>query len=322
VTGAPHIRTAFGLTVQSELELPSLTPGTGSRRVVLRVNPPVDRTEEGTGAPVFTADMERVWRSADGWLLRYEDPHREETWAMRVDSAGTAIDVERTEGIALPDLLQIVQSIGLAIVLQLRGVLLFHACAVDVGGQAILVLGAAGAGKSTMAAALVRHGFALLSDDISAIEVIDGAPVVHPGPPRLRLRPDAARATGWDPAALPRVFDTPLLGDKRHVELAVEGGSFCAEARRIAAIFVLERRTKDPAPLLRPLSSVEALATLRRNGYRDWLLEREQHAQRFPLIARLAHEVPVHSIRATDDHGALPGLIDSMLALVPVPAQY
>lgn len=301
MTGDQHIQSAFGLTVGSD--------------IVVRVNPPVARVAEGNGTPVFATPMERVWHSVEGWLLRYDDPRNDEAWTMRVDAAGSAVEVERTAGIPLGDLLQFVQSAGMATVLQLRGVLLLHACAVEVDGRAVLVMGAAGAGKSTTAAAFVRHGLALLTDDISAIEAGNGGLLVHPGLPRLRLLPDTARLMGWDPGELPLVYGTPLLGDKRHVELTVDGGSFCAEPRRIAAIFMLGPRNRE-GPRHRTLAPSEALAALRANGYRDWLLDRAQQADRFPLIARLAAEVPVYSISTADDHAALPRLIDSMLGLV------
>lgn len=319
MTPTPHIYGAFGLTVHSDVELPSLPPGSGGPRVDVHMGPPVSQTEAGTGPPAFSAGMERMWRSGAGWLLRYEDPRSEETWTMRVAAGGGAVDVERTEGIVQRDLLEIVQTVGLASALQLRGVLLLHACVLEIGGAAVLVLGASGSGKSTTGAALVRHGLALLSDDIAAVEVAGDALVVHPGLRRMRVTSDTARAMGWDPDTLTRVFDTPLLGDKRGVEVSVAGGSFCAEARPVAAIIVLGPRTTAAAAQLETLPPSDALAVLRANGYRDALLDRAQHAWRFPLIARLAHEVPVHAVRARDDHAALPELVEVLLGEVRSP---
>lgn len=316
MTPAPHIYSAFGLSVHSDVELPRMRRGSGGPRVDVHVGPPVLRTNPGPGPPAFSAGMERMWRSDDGWLLRYEDPRNKETWTMRVATGGGTIDVERTEGIAQRDLLEILQTVGLASALQQRGVLLLHACVVEVGDGAMLVLGASGSGKSTTAAALVRHGLALLSDDVAAIEVAGDVLSVHPGLDRLRVTADTARAMGWDPDGLPRVFGTPLLGDKRNVELSVADGSFCAEARPVTAIFVLGPRTNAATAQLATLPPGDALAVLRANCYRDALLDRGQHAKRFPLIARLAHEAPVHAVRAPDDHTALPGLVAALLAEV------
>lgn len=323
MTHAQHVHRAFGLTVHSSVELPDLPRGRGSgggRCVLVQVHPTVERTRPGTGPPAFATGPQRMWRSAEGWLMRYQGSRNDDSWTLRIAADGSTIHVERTEGVPLPDILRLVQSIGLASVLQLRGVLLLHACVAEVGGRAVLVLGASGSGKSTTAAALLRRGLALLSDDVAAIEVVDGDLVVHPGLYRLRVTPDSARATGWDPEALPRVFRTPLLGDKRHVELSVASGSFCSEARQIAAMFVLGPRTEAAVPHVERLGPREALAALRTHGYRDALLDRAQHVQRFPLIIRLAREVPLHTVCPPDDLAALPQLVDSLLARTAVSA--
>ena len=299
-----YVYGAFGLTVTSDVELPALgPPGANGSRVAVRVSPPVARTIPSARSASFVAGMERMWRSPEGWLLRYEHPDGRESWTMRVAPTGDTIDVERTRGIALGDLVEILQSVGLASALQLQGSLLLHACAVDTGGHAVLVAGPTGSGKSTVAAAFVREGFALLSDDVAAIKPADGTLVVYPGPPRLRITPQSARPLGWDPDALPRVFANQLLGDKRRVELSVGDGSFCAQPREIAAIFVLGQRASMPA--VESVSPGEALRLLRANGYRDALLDRAQHAERFPLMARVVREIPIHTVNVPDDYAAL-----------------
>jgi len=76
-------------------------------------------------------------------------------------------------------------------------IFLVHASAVRVGGEAILFCAPPGAGKSTLAAHLIRKGFALLSDDTCRIDVPAlGVPAVHPSAPRLRLWRDALLELG------------------------------------------------------------------------------------------------------------------------------
>jgi hypothetical protein len=79
----------------------------------------------------------------------------------------------------------------LAALLQQRGDLVLHASAVEIDGAAVGFLGGRGAGKSTMAAALLRRGYPLLTDDILAVSLEDGSPRVLPGFPQLKLWPDA-----------------------------------------------------------------------------------------------------------------------------------
>jgi hypothetical protein len=83
----------------------------------------------------------------------------------------------------------------LPLVLPLFGLEPFHGSAVGVRGGALLVLGAAGTGKSSTAAAMEAGGFDLLADDASAI---DGRGHLWPGPPALNPRwGDAQQRVVW-----------------------------------------------------------------------------------------------------------------------------
>jgi hypothetical protein len=79
---------------------------------------------------------------------------------------------------------------ALAVLLALRGAVPLHASAVELDGQATLIFARRGAGKSSMAAALIGLGARLISDDLSAL-VLDqaGHPGLLPGKTGLRLYP-------------------------------------------------------------------------------------------------------------------------------------
>ena len=59
-----------------------------------------------------------------------------------------------------------------ATLLRQRGLLVLHACAVAGRGGAVCILGESGWGKSTLAEAFRQRGYALLTDDVAAIEVV------------------------------------------------------------------------------------------------------------------------------------------------------
>jgi hypothetical protein len=76
----------------------------------------------------------------------------------------------------------------------LAGLELLHASAVvpaqgALAGTAVLFAGPQGAGKSSLAAALVRRGAALLSDDAVALEPRGQTLLAHPGTTLMQLRP-------------------------------------------------------------------------------------------------------------------------------------
>jgi hypothetical protein len=180
---------------------------------------------------------------------------------------------------------------------------------IDIEGSAILIMGAPGTGKSTTAAALVRAGYALVSDDLAAIALDDADVRVHAGYPRLRLFADSAAAAGWDPARLSRTFVTPLLGDKRCVDLG--DASFSAGPLPLRAIYVLQpRRAGGGDPVVTAVDRGAAWGLLAQNVYSLRFLDRDRRFRCVRDCAAIAARVPLRTVQAGDELGALPRLVD------------
>src|SRR5262249_11919219 len=113
---------------------------------------------------LWNRDHGRVLISSDGRELLCEPDSANEQWASIV----------------------VAQALPLAATL--RGLEVLHASGVVLDGRAVLITGAAGAGKSSLAAALMRAGGLLLSDDAVALELHDGALMAHAGSLALQLR--------------------------------------------------------------------------------------------------------------------------------------
>lgn len=86
--------------------------------------------------------------------------------------------------------------------------MLVHGSTVSVAGQGVLISGAAGAGKSALALALMAVGAGLVADDWTELSVADGR-VMADAPPTIRGRIEArhvgilaAEAVGPQPLAL------------------------------------------------------------------------------------------------------------------------
>jgi hypothetical protein len=71
----------------------------------------------------------------------------------------------------------------------LQGLELLHAAAVSVKGRALAIVGASGAGKSSLAAHPVALGADLISDDVLAVGSQGHGLVAHPGPWLAHLDP-------------------------------------------------------------------------------------------------------------------------------------
>jgi hypothetical protein len=181
--------------------------------------------EPRQGRPWHRAEAAEIDRTEDGELvMRFAD--------------GTAFVVgARGESIALlaappeytvDDLAAYALGPVLTVALHLQGAVLLHASAVVMNGMALLFAGESGSGKSTTAAMLHRHGWPMLSDDIT--EIADGR--AFAAIPAMRLWPDVLDALYGSAAAFP---DRAPSWDKKMLSTgAVEG------AHAVAAVLFLE----------------------------------------------------------------------------------
>jgi len=169
-----------------------------------------------------------------------------------------------------------------------------HAAAVDVDGQALVIVAPGRAGKTTLAAAFHAAGHRLLTEDL-ALVTSDGHPHVVPGPPTLRLRPDAdARLSLQDVSVLRRDPDRTYLlldehrrGDGAPVPVAgivfLHGG----EGRSLTRVGATERLPElwstsfsfeqDRAALFHRLASIAQSVPL-------WDLRRERTFESLPEV--------------------------------------
>ncbi|GAB5537300.1 MAG: hypothetical protein Rubg2KO_35490 [Rubricoccaceae bacterium] len=178
--------TAFGLTIHSELALPGLRTATGAPDILIRRG----KVPEPPGFPPSgIAHYQADGTDALAWLDRAR---------LRVTDSKITVD-STDEAFAQ----QCVVGPGLGVLLHQRGMLVLHGAALDVNGQAVVLLGEKGAGKSTTAAALIARGHRLLTDDLVALDPSASAPTVLPGPTQMKLWPEAIEAIGLDATVTP-----------------------------------------------------------------------------------------------------------------------
>jgi hypothetical protein len=196
----------------------------------------------------------------------------------------------------------------LGIVLRRRGWTCVHASAVAWNGRAVMFVGPPGAGKSTTAAAAVmRHGARMLTDDIVALRRSRGRYLVEPGQSWLRLWESSVRLLCRDEKALPLL--TPNW-DKRYLD-ATPRSSLAAPLERIC--FFGARTPREPATsLLAPVCPRDALVLLAANTYGSRFAHAAGRRTEFSTLSELARTVP--AVIVPGDHGARP--VDAMLEAV------
>lgn len=187
------VYSAYGLTIESDLEFPELSPSQG----VADVRVAVGRAPEHLENPVEVGQWFEAKPGA--YLLRIPG-----VAAFHVTD-GRHVLVEpdaRAEPVHVRGFLGTV----LTGVLHQRGRLVLHAGAILGHAGAVLIGGFSGGGKSTLLAALAARGHQVLADDVAAIEINrDGQPSVFPGVPRVNLWKDALARLGRSHAGLDQI---------------------------------------------------------------------------------------------------------------------
>jgi hypothetical protein len=182
----------------------------------------------------------------------------------------------------------------LAVLLHQRGYLLLHASAVTVASKAVLFLGNAGWGKSTMAAILHARGHGLVTDDLAVLRGESGCPVVFPGFPQIKLWPETLASLGDAPDKLPRC--NPSF-EKRARPATRKFSPIPLPIRRI---YVLD---EGNAPEILPLGPQDALAELIRHTYGASGVGSSSH---FLECASIVNKVAVCSLRRQKALSQLP----------------
>ena len=193
----------------------------------------------------------------------------------------------------------------LPMALQTRGLEVMHASAVVLRRGVVAFCGPSHAGKSTLAYAVARRGFAVWADDAVAFDLAEEPVSALPLPFRLRLRPGPE--SFFDPADADADAAAPAAGD-------ADAGA--TEGVPIAALFVLAREDgEDPPPLsLEPLPPARAFPALFEHAYWFDIRETERKRETVARYLELVTRVPVFELRYASGFERLESVVDAVLA--------
>lgn len=306
--GAPARHRLYGLLVETERSLPGLAAvhaeGEADVRVWMgrvppEVFPPRAPEEPWYVSPRRTAADEPtvvVHRLEGGaFRLRYADGCE-----YHVNADGTRVACTWPANFTVEDAATYLLGPVFGLLLRLRGVTALHASAVAIDGAAVALVGPAGAGKSTTAAALAARGHPLVGDDVLGLRVEADGIAVQPAYPRLRLWPDAAAALYGPGVELPPL--TPNW-DKRGLRL---DHAFHPDPLPLAAVYLLCDREAGPdAPRLEPMRPADAVLALVPSTYVGWFPDRAAQARELEALGRVARAVPAAWAIASADPARL-----------------
>jgi hypothetical protein len=250
----------------------------------------------------------KIWKLSGHFWLRYPDGTD-----FLLDQAGTKIWATWPQNLTLEDSATYLLGPVMGFVLLLRGTICLHASAISQGNQAFALVGNAGAGKSTTAAAFAGLGYKVLSDDVVTLSDVGDNFVVQPAYPCIRLWPRSVEALYGRPDALPLL--TPNW-DKRYLDLSRnDHESFQVNPLPLAAVYILsERSDSSESPYVRGLSGKQGLVELIGNTYANYLMDTTtMRAQEFKVLSRLMHRVPMRRAVAHSDPARLPNFCQTIL---------
>jgi ABC-type dipeptide/oligopeptide/nickel transport system ATPase component len=193
-------------------------------------------------------------------------------------------------------------------VMLLRGIVCLHASAIAIGNEAIALVGPAGSGKSTTAAAFAERGYSVLAEDVVTLDDRGDRFLVRPGYPCIRLWPPAVKALYGSETHLPRL--TPNW-DKCYLDLSTR---FQGEPLPLAAIYQLgERHHHSAAPFIVGLDRSEAMMALVANTYATKLMDKQMRAREFELLTRVVGSVSVQRVTPHADPARIKELCDRIV---------
>jgi hypothetical protein len=124
----------------------------------------------------------------------------------------------------------------------LNGFETFHASAVAHNGRVIAFLAASGVGKSSLAIAMMLRGARFVTDDVAPLSLVDGVPVVHPGPPLTSIREAEYQRLQSEGVEV----GTPIGRDDSGVRAAIEREE---QPLPLGSIYLLERTDAGAEPV-------------------------------------------------------------------------
>jgi len=228
---------------------------------------------------------------------------------FEVNFGRRAIDVYRLPAVSDNTVRHLLVDQVLPRIVAHEGSLVLHAAGIEIPGGAILLLGLAGRGKSTLAASFHANGRALLSDDAMVVEQDGAALQCRPLYRSLRLFPDSVMAVFNGPRGFTPVAE---YTSKQNI-IDLEEPEATLPGYAIRSIYWLGEPRAGPITVRR-LAHGEACMALVEHSFSLDPSDPGRAEARLRQAAALAATVPMFEIGYPRDFAILPELREVILA--------
>jgi len=289
---------AFGLTISSEIEIPEFLQASGKSQVHISLGKVPDNISN-----IYKQGF-RFQISKNEFLLRFK------TWAEFYVKDGKQIIIQPEDGVDERDVRAFLLSPVIAILLHQRGILPLHSSGIILKNKAVLFAGNSGAGKSTIAMALNRKfKYPLISDDISAINIINDKPVVFSSFPSVKLWDDSLEMLNIPIEEMPYIRKDVL---KRRYD---NNANYYSGIIEPAVIFFLGINDNNNITS-REIKGIEKFNYLRQFIFRGAMVDELYAQEHFRIMTLLLSNVScfeIHRPKSEASPDTLLNIVDSIL---------
>lgn len=277
---------AFGLKIESEIVLPELVSEVNiSTQIVI-----------GTDIKIKIEDLSKVWNELKLHQNKYVVQNNLVMFAIKGTAIfsiqeGKRIVVSPIKGSDEDKIRLYILGTCMGALLMQRNILPLHGSAVAINGKAYAFVGDRGAGKSTLAAALINRGYQLLSDDLIPVSLTaDNTPIITPSYPQQKLWQESLEGFGMECNEYKPLFE-------RETKYAVPVNSnYFSDQLPLAGVFELGK-TKKREIEINPVQKLERLHILYRHTFRSSLIPRlgllEWH---FNNVTKFVSKIGIHQL--------------------------
>lgn len=298
---------AYGYNILSEINIPELTEiplseTNGDQNDII--------IEKGNLSEVWNklAGPEDTYVATVNFLL-----FNVEDFCIYSIEAGKRIIYSPYEGIDESDIHSYILGTCLAAILLQRKIIPLHGSSININGKAYAFIGHSGVGKSTLAAAFIKKGYNLLSDDVIAVSVTnEGIPYVIPSFPNQKLWEDSLTEFG-----MKSEHYFPLLKNKKSTKYGVKVEEhFTSEILPLSGIFEL-KKTNDEKINLEPINGLLKLRTLFKHTFRNWFIEPMGLAEwHFKQSTNIINRIPLYQFQRPSSSFTTDQLVEAILSTI------
>jgi hypothetical protein len=195
----------------------------------------------------------------------------------------------------------------LSTVLAHKNIESLHGSAMIFNNKAIGILGASGAGKSSLSAYLMTQGFLSHADDLIAIDLKDDAFVAYKGPDIIRLFDDSYNM--YANQLNVRRLSTRLSANKWVYKIV---NSSEKDFYNLSALFILKPENKSKNVVMRRLSGADAFQAVLQNIYNFNMTHPSRMQNQINTMASLIQKVPVYSVNYPRKEESMPILLNKI----------